>query len=261
MGLAAVKLEALTGVKWSCAQHLGSMSAWDEGEGRTSNSIACLLSGPVPASNLATLSACLSCRKYDARSFRNDLKEVLRVAGVEGRPTLLLLEDHQLEDPGVLEAVNSLLAGGEVPGLFTPEELAKDLAPLDRAADEDMTYNGPRQLYPYFLHRLQQKLRVCVCLNPEGPQYKARCEANPALLTRCTMVWWSGWSEDSCSLLAAAELQVRRVVRQGAPPLAPGKGEAGGVGQAPGFLCCAAVSCLCLQQWHVGRKQEGQGSP
>lgn len=34
-------------------------------------------------------------------------------------------EDHQLVEPTFLEMVNSLLSGGEVPGLFTPEELAK----------------------------------------------------------------------------------------------------------------------------------------
>jgi hypothetical protein len=33
---------------------------------------------------------------------------------VEGRRLVLLLEDHQLSDPGVLECTNSLLAGGEV---------------------------------------------------------------------------------------------------------------------------------------------------
>ncbi len=36
-------------------------------------------------------------------------------------------------DPAFLELSNALLAGGEVPGLFTPEELAKELAPLDQA--------------------------------------------------------------------------------------------------------------------------------
>ncbi len=38
---------------------------------------------------------------------------------------MLFLEDHQLINPAFLELVNSLLSGGEVPGLFTPEELAK----------------------------------------------------------------------------------------------------------------------------------------
>jgi hypothetical protein len=50
-------------------------------------------------------------RRYDIRNFKNDLKEVLRWCGVEGKRVVVHLEDHQLDDPGILEAVNSLLAG------------------------------------------------------------------------------------------------------------------------------------------------------
>ena len=39
--------------------------------------------------------------------------QVLKRAGVEGRPMLLFLEDYQLLDPAFLEYVNSLLSGGE----------------------------------------------------------------------------------------------------------------------------------------------------
>ena len=48
---------------------------------------------------------------------------MMQQAGVEGRDVVLLLEDHQIVDPAFLELVNSLLSSGEVPGLFTPEEL------------------------------------------------------------------------------------------------------------------------------------------
>ncbi len=40
----------------------------------------------------------------------------------------------------MLEAVNSLLSGGEVPGLWSPEELAKELAPLEAAKAADVAY-------------------------------------------------------------------------------------------------------------------------
>lgn len=35
-------------------------------------------------------------RNYDLKSFRNDLKDVLRRAGVDGKPVLMLIEDHQV---------------------------------------------------------------------------------------------------------------------------------------------------------------------
>lgn len=51
---------------------------------------------------------------YGLQSFCNDLKALLIRTGVEGQPVCLLLEDHQLTNPGFLECVNSLLTGGEV---------------------------------------------------------------------------------------------------------------------------------------------------
>ena len=39
---------------------------------------------------------------------RNDLKEVMKRAGVEGKPVLLFLEDHQMVDPAFLEYINSI---------------------------------------------------------------------------------------------------------------------------------------------------------
>ena len=53
-------------------------------------------------------------RGYNLQSFHSDLKALMLKAGVEGQPVCLLLEDHQLVDPGFLECINSLLCGGEV---------------------------------------------------------------------------------------------------------------------------------------------------
>jgi len=41
---------------------------------------------------------------------------------------------------GVLELLNCLLSAGEVPGLFSPEELSKELAVLDAKRDKDPDY-------------------------------------------------------------------------------------------------------------------------
>ncbi|KAJ9505746.1 hypothetical protein QJQ45_029247, partial [Haematococcus lacustris] len=92
-------------------------------------------------------------RNYDLKSFRNDMKEVLKKAGVEGKAVMLLLEDYQIVEPSFLEMVNSVLSGGEVPGLFSPEELAKELGPLEAVRDSDAAYTGPQNTYAYFTYR------------------------------------------------------------------------------------------------------------
>ena len=60
---------------------------------------------------------------------------------------MLLLEDFQLTNPAFLELINSVLSAGEVPGLYTAEELDSLLGPLrDEASDKG--HRGP--VYTYF---------------------------------------------------------------------------------------------------------------
>lgn len=62
--------------------------------------------------------------------------QVMQQTGVDDEQVVLLLEDHQFTDSTFLELVNSLLAAGEVPGLYTPEELEPLLSPLRDQASE-----------------------------------------------------------------------------------------------------------------------------
>lgn len=65
-----------------------------------------------------------------------------------------MLEDFQFVDPSFLELINSLVSAGEVPGLYTAEELDTLLAPL-RDEAMDVGYRGP--VYSYFAKSKLQK--------------------------------------------------------------------------------------------------------
>jgi dynein heavy chain 2 len=41
----------------------------------------------------------------------------------EKKKQILFLEDHNFGKPEFIEMVNSLIVSGEIPGLFTPDEL------------------------------------------------------------------------------------------------------------------------------------------
>lgn len=60
----------------------------------------------------------------------------MQIAGLEGQQVVLLLEDHQFVELQFLELINSLLSAGEVPGLYSPEELEPLLSPLRDMASE-----------------------------------------------------------------------------------------------------------------------------
>ena len=56
--------------------------------------------------------------KYTAADFDEDLRTVLRRSGCRGEKTCFMMDESNVLDTGFLERLNSLLANGEVPGLF-----------------------------------------------------------------------------------------------------------------------------------------------
>lgn len=57
------------------------------------------------------------------REFKKELKGFLEIAAVENNPLILYIEDHQLVKPEFLELLNSLISSGEIPGLYTQDEV------------------------------------------------------------------------------------------------------------------------------------------
>lgn len=146
---------------------------------------------PPAVATKASHGTSLSCvsyyRDYALRHFLAEVKSVLQVAGVAGEEAVLYLEDHQFVEPAILETVNryaqtiimrgrsvsdhagvcsfdghSLLSSGEVPGLYTHEELEPLLAPLKTIiAEQGFAFRTP---YEFFVSRI--KVRKVPPLSP-----------------------------------------------------------------------------------------------
>ena len=122
------------------------------------------------------------------------LIQVMLQAGVEGTELILLLEDHQFVHPSILELVNSLLSAGEVPGLYTPEEMEPVLAPLRDLMSQE-GYRGTA--LSYFSKRVKANLHVVLIMDSSSENFTVYCESNPAFYTSCAFQSMEGWSKQS----------------------------------------------------------------
>lgn len=90
---------------------------------------------------------------YGAYEWRDDLKRVLKKAGVEGRDTVFLFSDTQIVQEGFLEDINNILNAGEVPNLMGVddlEEIGNAMRPLMAAAGIPVTKMA---IYSFFVNR------------------------------------------------------------------------------------------------------------
>ncbi|KDO32540.1 hypothetical protein SPRG_03015 [Saprolegnia parasitica CBS 223.65] len=154
-------------------------------------------------------------RHYNAASFKVDLKAVVQCAGIDGDHAVLYLEDHHFSEDAILELTNSLLSAGEVPGLYSHEELEPLLSPLKEKMLE-CTTGVYKTVYEFFVARVQANLHLVLSMDARNDAFIRRCESNPALYTRCTIAWMGDWSQQSLKkvpemLLAGSELLTDQV--------------------------------------------------
>jgi dynein heavy chain 2, cytosolic len=144
--------------------------------------------------------------EYGIKQFRADLRNAMQSAAVEdgGQDVVLYVPEHVLTDSHLLESLNSLVAAGEVPGLFTHDEvesgfgsLREDLGSSDLSEPE----RECRTVWELFTLRVQRNLRIVVALDFADPHFAQRCEANPALLTSTTVSWFGDWVPETLEAL------------------------------------------------------------
>ena len=151
------------------------------------------------------------CRDYGSKQFGEDIKSAMQSAGVKGESTVLVVEDFQIVTESILEVINSLLSSGEVPGLYTHEELEPLLSPLREEMQEDGRFRTP---YEFFVSRVKKNLHVVLCMDPGHPKMLYRCESNPALYSQCRVLWMGEWRPSSLRVIPTLLDGVRALLEQ-----------------------------------------------
>lgn len=112
-------------------------------------------------------------------------------------------------DSGFLERMNTLLANGEVPGLFEGDEYAALMTQCKEGAQRDgLMLDSSDELYKWFTQQVMSNLHVVFTMNPSENGLKDRAATSPALFNRCVLNWFGDWS-DSALFQVGREFTIR----------------------------------------------------
>ncbi|KAI8619311.1 dynein heavy chain and region D6 of dynein motor-domain-containing protein [Chytriomyces sp. MP71] len=136
-------------------------------------------------------------RTYDTAEWREDLKKLYRIGGVDGKNIVFLLSDTQIKKEVFLEDINSILNSGEVPNLFEFDEREKILGDLRPIARDKGFPEDRDSVYQFFINRVRDNLHVVFATSPVGDAFRNRCRMFPSLVNCCTIDWFDEWPKDA----------------------------------------------------------------
>ena len=99
------------------------------------------------------------------------------------------MDESNVLDTSFLERLNTLLANGEVPGLFEGDELTTLMTQCKEGAQRDgLMLDTQEELYKWFTGQVIYNLHVVFTMNPSADGLKDRAATSPALFNRCVLV-------------------------------------------------------------------------
>jgi dynein heavy chain len=144
-------------------------------------------------------------RNYGEEEWREDLKKVIREAGLQNKPIIFLFRDAQILLETFLEDINNLIQSGNVPDLFQKEEIdaiQQSLAVHTTTRRYQDFKHSTELIYAKFISQVKRNLHVVLCLDPSSPEFKSRMRLFPSIVTCCTIDWYSKWSESALKSVA-----------------------------------------------------------
>ncbi|XP_071963522.1 cytoplasmic dynein 1 heavy chain 1-like [Antedon mediterranea] len=134
-------------------------------------------------------------RKYTADDFDEDLRVVLRRSGCKDEKICFIMDESNVLDSSFLERMNTLLANGEVPGLFEGDEYTTLMTQCKEGSQKQgLMLDSAEELYKWFTEQVMKNLHVVFTMNPSSEGLKDRAATSPALFNRCVLNWFGDWS-------------------------------------------------------------------
>jgi dynein heavy chain 1 len=121
--------------------------------------------------------------RYTAEDFDDDLRAVMKRAGCADEKICFIFDESNVLESSFLERMNTLLASGEVPGLFEGDEYTALMHQCKEAVQsQGVILDTEEEMYKWFTHQVRKNLHIVFTMNPASPDFHNRAATSPGKL-------------------------------------------------------------------------------
>jgi len=150
-------------------------------------------------------------RNYGLTEFRESIKKLYKIAGVEGRHVAFLFTDNHIINESFVEDINNMLNSGEVTGLFPADERERIYSEIRPWINEHGVAETRDAMWAAFINRVRDNLHIVLAMSPVGESFRARCRQFPSLISCCTIDWFSPWPAEALKSVSTRFLETQQL--------------------------------------------------
>lgn len=139
---------------------------------------------------------------YGMNEWRENVKECLLYAGVQGKPIVFLFNDTQIIKESMLEDINGILNSGDVPNLYSPEDIEAIAVACKPECARKRLPPTKLNLFSQYLLRVKANIHIVLCMSPLGDAFRNRLRKFPSLVNCCTIDWFLEWPDEALQSVA-----------------------------------------------------------
>lgn len=146
---------------------------------------------------------------------QNELSGLYLKSGLKNVGIMFLMTDAQVPNEQFLVLINDLLASGEVPDLFSDDEVENIIAGVRNEVKGAGLLDTRENCWKFFIDRVRKQLKVVLCFSPVGSTLRVRSRKFPAIINSTAINWFHEWPQEalvSVSVRFLSEVEVLPVI-------------------------------------------------
>ena len=151
---------------------------------------------------------------YGIPDLKTDFQGLYQKAGLKNVGTVFLMSDAQVDDERFLVLVNNLLASGEIPDLFTDDDMENIIGAVKNEVKGAGIPDTRENCWKFFIDRVRKQLKVVLCFSPVGSTLRVRGRKFPAVINCTCIDWFHEWPEEALMSVSTKFLEQEESIPQ-----------------------------------------------